>query len=67
MPRITIAQKLDVLSSQAKVAGHRAVMEASYHFERFHSAEITAAGKNGAPFYGAPLYSAPLNGAPLYV
>jgi len=45
VPRITIAQKLDVLSSQAKVAGHRAVMEASYHFERFHSAEITAAGK----------------------
>lgn len=28
VPRITIAQKLDVLSSQAKVAGHRAVLEA---------------------------------------
>ena len=27
VPRITIAQKLDVLSSQAKVAGHRAVVE----------------------------------------
>jgi len=29
VPRITIAQKLDVLSSQAKVAGHRAVLEAN--------------------------------------
>jgi len=44
-PRITIAQKLDVLSSQAKIAGHRAVIEGSYYFQRFHSAEITAAGK----------------------
>jgi len=44
-PRITIAQKLDVLSSQAKCAGHRAVLEASYQFQRFHSAEMTAAGK----------------------
>eukprot|EP00397_Hematodinium_sp_SG-2012_P004702 GEMP01004715.1.p1 GENE.GEMP01004715.1~~GEMP01004715.1.p1 ORF type:complete len:1021 (+),score=264.21 GEMP01004715.1:65-3127(+) len=44
-PRITIAQKLDVLSSQAKLAGHRAVIEAAYNFQRFHSAEITAAGK----------------------
>ncbi|CAJ1358097.1 unnamed protein product [Effrenium voratum] len=45
VPRITIAQKLDVLSSQAKVAGHRAVIEASYAFGRFHTAEMTAAGK----------------------
>jgi len=44
-PRITIAQKLDVLSSQAKVAGHTAVLEAANVFEKFHSAEITAAGK----------------------
>eukprot|EP00933_Yihiella_yeosuensis_P029602 TRINITY_DN2321_c0_g1_i1.p1 TRINITY_DN2321_c0_g1~~TRINITY_DN2321_c0_g1_i1.p1 ORF type:complete len:1050 (+),score=272.13 TRINITY_DN2321_c0_g1_i1:141-3290(+) len=45
VPRITIAQKLDVLSSQAKLAGHRAVIEAAYAFQRFHSAEMTAAGK----------------------
>lgn len=45
VPRITIAQKLDVLSSQAKVAGHRAVVEATHAFGRFHSAEMTAAGK----------------------
>jgi len=45
VPRITIAQKLDVLSSQAKVAGHRAVLEAAYSYQRFHTAEMTAAGK----------------------
>ncbi|CAE8582444.1 unnamed protein product [Polarella glacialis] len=44
-PRITIAQKLDVLSSQAKVAGHRAVIEATHAFGRFHTGEMTAAGK----------------------
>merc|ERR1719499_40999 len=45
VPRISIAQKLDVLSSQAKVAGHRAVVEATHAFGRFHTAEMTAAGK----------------------
>merc|ERR1719265_1186804 len=45
VPRITIAQKLDVLSSQGKVAGIRAVIEASHSFKRFQAAEITAAGK----------------------
>jgi len=45
VPRISIAQKCDVLSSQAKVAGHRAVVEAAHAFTRFHSSEMTAAGK----------------------
>jgi len=45
VPRITIAQKLDVLSSQAKLAGHRAVIEAAYQYQRFHAPEMTAAGK----------------------
>jgi NAD(P) transhydrogenase len=45
VPRITTAQKLDVLSSQAKIAGHRAVIEASYAFQKFYQGEITAAGK----------------------
>merc|ERR1719230_1723481 len=45
MPRITIAQKMDVLSSQAKVAGIRGVIEAAHSFKRFQQAEITAAGK----------------------
>mmetsp|Transcript_58788 Transcript_58788/g.127164 ORF Transcript_58788/g.127164 Transcript_58788/m.127164 type:complete len:1032 (+) Transcript_58788:78-3173(+) len=45
VPRITIAQQMDTLSSQAKVAGHRAVIEAAHAFGRFHGAEMTAAGK----------------------
>mmetsp|Transcript_18049 Transcript_18049/g.51227 ORF Transcript_18049/g.51227 Transcript_18049/m.51227 type:complete len:1019 (-) Transcript_18049:251-3307(-) len=45
VPRITIAQKLDVLSSQAKCAGHRAVMEAAHAYGRFFAPEVTAAGK----------------------
>merc|ERR1719247_20222 len=44
-PRITIAQKLDVLSSQAKCAGHRAVLEAANLYQRFLAPEVTAAGK----------------------
>jgi len=44
VPRIPIAEKLDVLSSQAKCAGHRAVLEAAYAFGRFHTSEMTAAG-----------------------
>lgn len=34
-----------MLSSQAKVAGHRAVLEACNNFEKFHTAEMTASGK----------------------
>jgi len=45
VPRITIAQACDVLSSQAKVAGQRAITEAAYNFPRFQAAEMTAAGK----------------------
>jgi len=45
VPRITIGQKLDVLSSQAKCAGHRAVIEAANVYGRFFAPEVTAAGK----------------------
>jgi len=45
VPRITIAQKMDVLSSQAKCAGHRAVLEGANAYQRFFQGEITAAGK----------------------
>jgi len=45
VPRISIAQKLDVLSSQAKIAGNRAVLEGAVLFGRFLAPEITAAGK----------------------
>ncbi len=45
VPRISRAQKLDVLSSTANIAGYRAVMEASHEFGHFLSGQITAAGK----------------------
>lgn len=45
VPRISRAQKLDALSSMANIAGYRAVVEASQHFGRFFTGQITAAGK----------------------
>ncbi|KAK6623224.1 hypothetical protein RUM43_009076 [Polyplax serrata] len=45
VPRISRAQVFDALSSMANVAGYRAVVEASHHFGRFFSGQITAAGK----------------------
>jgi len=44
IPRISRAQSLDVLSSQAKIAGYRAVIEAMNVYQRFLNGEITAAG-----------------------
>lgn len=45
VPRISRAQKLDALSSMANIAGYRSVIEASNHFGRFFTGQITAAGK----------------------
>ena len=45
VPRISRAQKLDALSSMANIAGYRAIVEASQHFGRFFTGQITAAGK----------------------
>jgi H+-translocating NAD(P) transhydrogenase len=45
VPRITRAQTFDALSSMANIAGYRAVIEASHHFGRFFTGQITAAGK----------------------
>eukprot|EP00922_Rhytidocystis_sp_ex-Travisia-forbesii_P034913 GHVS01051853.1.p1 GENE.GHVS01051853.1~~GHVS01051853.1.p1 ORF type:complete len:1173 (+),score=231.09 GHVS01051853.1:261-3779(+) len=45
LPRLSTAQKMDVLSSTAKLAGFRAVMEGFYHYGRLIGSEITAAGK----------------------
>ena len=44
LPRITRAQTMDVLSSQANLAGYRAVLEASYEFGRAFPMMMTAAG-----------------------
>jgi NAD(P) transhydrogenase subunit alpha len=46
LPRqLSRAQKMDALTSQAGVAGYRAVVEAANAFGRFFSGQITAAGK----------------------
>ena len=46
LPRtLSRAQKMDALTSQAGVAGYRAVIEAANSFGRFFNGQITAAGK----------------------
>ena len=44
LPRITRAQSMDVLSSQANLAGYRAVVESIYEFEKAIPMMMTAAG-----------------------
>src|SRR5471032_849577 len=43
-PRTTRAQSLDVLSSQANIAGYKAVLLAAHHYPRFMPMLMTAAG-----------------------
>jgi len=46
VPRmLSRAQTYDVLSSQANIAGYRAVIEAAEEFPRFFAGQMTAAGK----------------------
>jgi len=45
VPRISRAQVFDALSSMANISGYRSVVEASNHFGRFFTGQITAAGK----------------------
>lgn len=44
MPRITRAQSMDVLSSQANLAGYRAVIDAAHEFPQAFPMMMTAAG-----------------------
>jgi NAD(P) transhydrogenase subunit alpha len=44
MPRISRAQSMDILSSQANLAGYEAVIVAAYHFTRAFPMMMTAAG-----------------------
>jgi len=44
IPRTTLAQSMDVLSSMAAVAGYRAVLTAASHLPRYFPMMITAAG-----------------------
>ncbi|XP_069767684.1 NAD(P) transhydrogenase, mitochondrial-like [Narcine bancroftii] len=45
VPRVTIAQGYDALSSMANIAGYKSVVLAANHFGRFFTGQITAAGK----------------------
>jgi len=46
IPRtLSRGQTFDALSSQANIAGYRAVLEASHEFGRFFAGQMTAAGK----------------------
>ncbi|KAF8892517.1 NAD(P) transhydrogenase beta subunit-domain-containing protein [Infundibulicybe gibba] len=44
IPRISRAQVFDALSSMANISGYKAVLEASNHFGRFLTGQVTAAG-----------------------
>ena len=44
IPRISRAQKMDVLSSMANIAGYRAIIEAAEALPGFFGAQVTAAG-----------------------
>jgi len=44
IPRTSRAQAMDVLSSQANIAGYRAVLEAAQHYGRFFPLMMTSAG-----------------------
>ncbi len=44
IPRTSRAQSMDVLSSQAGIAGYRAVLEATHHYGRFFPMMMTSAG-----------------------
>jgi H+-translocating NAD(P) transhydrogenase subunit alpha len=45
VPRITTAQKLDVLSSMGNISGYRAVVEAAGAYGGFFALQVTAAGR----------------------
>jgi NAD(P) transhydrogenase subunit alpha len=44
VPRVTRAQKMDVLSSMGNLSGYRAVIEAVSHYQGFFGPQVTAAG-----------------------
>ena len=44
VPRTTLAQAMDVLSSMASIAGYRAVLTAAHHLPRYFPMMITSAG-----------------------
>ena len=62
VPRITRAQSMDVLSSQANIAGYKAVLVAANTYQRFMPMLMTAAGTVKAArvlIMGCLLYTSP--------
>ena len=53
LPRITRAQSMDVLSSQANLAGYKAVIDAFAYFEKAIPMMMTAAGKGFGGWSGS--------------
>ena len=45
IPRTTLAQSMDALSSMANLAGYRAVVEAANCYQGFFTGQVTAAGR----------------------
>ncbi|XP_078484833.1 NAD(P) transhydrogenase, mitochondrial-like [Ciona intestinalis] len=45
VPRVTIAQAFDALSSMSNISGYKAIVLAANNFGRFFTGQITAAGK----------------------
>ena len=58
MPRITRAQSMDILSSQSNLAGYKAVIDATYLFNKAMPMMMTAAGTI-APAKVCLLYTSP--------
>ncbi|MBL8718642.1 MAG: Re/Si-specific NAD(P)(+) transhydrogenase subunit alpha [Myxococcales bacterium] len=46
IPRVTRAQKMDVLSSMANLSGYRAIVEAAAQLQSFFGPQVTAAGSS---------------------
>jgi len=44
LPRTTLAQSMDILSSMATVSGYKAVLDAAFHLPRFFPMFMTASG-----------------------
>ena len=44
IPRTTLAQKMDALSSQTNIAGYKAVLIGSCHIDKYMPLLMTAAG-----------------------
>ena len=59
MPRITRAQSMDVLSSQANLAGYRAVIDAAAEYGRAPPSSSSAAPAGSAPWSPRPMCGRP--------